>query len=310
MTFIERMMSRSKTVFVLSVAGISLLTVLFYSLVMDISRDYPNSFAEARVDSSLTSKPIVRIGVISRYPATVIYRGYQPMMDYLSMHTPYRFELLLSRDYAEALHQLVTKKATAVFLGSYQYVKAHDRYRIIPVLKPLNENGEPSSRSVLIVRSKSRISGINDLRGRRLALPSAESFSANWLVGHEFPLNGLAPTDLAEIRYFPHHQTVIYQVLGGRFDAGVTREYLIRDLLEDQVRAVRYSDPIPSSPLAVSADHDTAVVGALTRALLAVAANEERRAAITRDWDGEFVHGFVTARDNDYDAVRKISHIR
>jgi phosphonate transport system substrate-binding protein len=232
------------------------------------------------------------------------------MMDYLSINTPYRFELLLSRDYAEALDQLVTKKATAVFLGSYLYVKARDRYRIVPILKPLNENGEPSSRSVLIARPQAKISGMRDLRGKRLALPSSESFSANWLVGHELPLNGLVPGDLSEIRYFPHHQSVIYQVLAGRFDAGVTREYLVKDLLENQVRAVRYSDPIPSSPLVVFADCDTAVVGALTRALLAVNAKEERRITVTRDWDGEFVHGFVAAQDSDYDAVRRISRTR
>ena len=49
-------------------------------------------------------------------------------MDYLTASTPYQFELSLSEDYNDALQQLITGRVAAVFLGSYLYVKAHERY--------------------------------------------------------------------------------------------------------------------------------------------------------------------------------------
>jgi len=288
----------------LVVAG---LTALFYAIVMDIRRDYRETSGLPVGDSVLAHKPVVFVGVISRYPPTILFRGYQPIMDYLTENTPYRFELLLSQDYNEALQNLVSSRVSAVFLGSYLYVQAHARYGIIPVLKPLNENLQPVSRSVLIAGISTPIHSVRDLIGRRLALPSTESFSAHWIMDYECARNGIAPSDFAMVHNFSHHHTVIAQVTNGAYDAGVTREYLVKDLLGKQLRAVVYSDPIPSSPLAVLKDHNTEVIGAIKAALLAVNRDGSRRVDITRGWDGEFVNGFVEASDADYAPVRVLT---
>jgi len=221
------------------------LTVLFYLSVMDIEREIHLPHSSGAVNTNDSTKPVVKIGVISRYPPTIMYRGYQPIMDYLTSQTPYRFELLLSQDYNESLHNLISQKVSAVFLGSYLYVKAHERYGVIPVLKPLNENLQPLSRSILFVRKSSPVASLKDLTGRRLALPSAESFSSHWLLEYELVRHGVRPNDLAEIHHFSHHHTVIAQVLNGSYDAGVTREHLMKDLLNDGFRAVSYSAAIP-----------------------------------------------------------------
>jgi phosphonate transport system substrate-binding protein len=283
------------------------LTVLFYTLVMDIRRDYGEVSGTHVGDSLRATKPVVYVGVISRYPPTILFRGYQPIMDYLTENTPYRFELLLSQDYNEALQNLVSRRVSAVFLGSYLYVQAHARYGIVPVLKPLNENMQPVSRSVLIASINTPIYSVRDLIGKRLALPSTESFSTHWIMDYECARNGIAPTGFAMVHNFSHHHTVITQVINGAYDAGVTREYLVKDLLGKQLRAVVYSDPIPSSPLAVLKDHNADVIGAMKAALLAVNRDESRRTEITRGWDGEFVNGFVEASDNDYAPVRVLT---
>jgi phosphonate transport system substrate-binding protein len=282
------------------------LTVIFYAIVMDIEREIPLSSESVETSPDTASKPVVMLGVISRYPPTIIYRGYQPIMDYLTSETPYRFELLLSKDYSEALHLLVTNKVSAVFLGTYVYIKAHERYGVIPILKPLNENLKPESRSVLFVRRHSAITSIKDLGQKKLALPSTESFSSHWLLEYELSRYGLSANDLAEIHHFSHHHTVIAYVLNGTYDAGVTREYLMKDLFNDGCRAISYSVPMPSSPIATTKDVDPQIIAAMKTALLAVNRDEKQRALITRDWDREFVHGFVEASDADYDIVRSV----
>jgi phosphonate transport system substrate-binding protein len=289
--------------------GVTGLTVIFYTVFMDIERDYTSAGTTQQQDSLRAQKPIVYIGAISRYPPTIMYRGYQPMMDYLSQKTRYRFELLLSQDYNEALKNLLSKRASAVFLGSYLYVQAHARYGIVPVLKPLNENLQPLSRSVLIVGERTSIHTIPDLIGKRLALPSPESFSAHWFIEYECRRNGLAPDQLAAMQHFSHHNTVVAQVVSGAYDAGVTRELLVKDLLGKELRAVAYSAPIPSSPLVVLKDFDPEVVAALKNALLAVNTEANRNLAITRGWDSEFINGFVEATDADYAPVLEIVRV-
>jgi phosphonate transport system substrate-binding protein len=284
------------------------LTVLFYSIVMDIEREYGAEPGLDTGDTLSSAKTVVYVGVISRYPPTTLFRGYQPIMDYLTENTPYRFELLLSSDYNEALQNLISRRVSAVFLGSYLYVQAHERYGVIPVLKPLNENMQPVSRSVLIAGSTTAIRTVKDLAGKKLALPSPESFSAHWIIEYECARNGIAVRDFATVHNFSHHHTVIAQVLSGTYDAGVTREYLVKDLLGKELTAVLYSDAIPTSPLAVLKDYDRGIIEAMKAALLAVNRDATRRPALTREWDGEFVNGFVEASDADYAPIRAITN--
>jgi len=178
---------------------------------------------------------------------------------------------------------------------------------VIPILKPLNSSFEPFSRSVLFTNSSTDIFSIRDLKGKRIALPSKESNSSNWLLRYEFKKNNIRPGDLREIVNFPHHQSVIHQVMNGSFDAGVTREYLIRKIQSRNIRVLVYSDPFPTSPIVVARDHSPQVVQAIKDVLLTIAGSGQERATITRGWDNEFTYGFVEARDADYDVVRAIS---
>jgi len=45
----------------------------------------------------------------------------------------------------------------------------------------------------------------------------------------------------------------------------------------------------------------------LKAALLAVSRSGGGRDSLTKDWDGEFVYGFVEAADSDYDVVRSVT---
>jgi len=200
----------------------------------------------------------------------------------------------------------VRGEVAAAFLGTYIYVRAHQQFLVRPILKPLNENGEPFSRSVLITRTESPIRAIRDLRGKRVALPSQDSFSGNWLPLAEFPRAGFASKDLPVVRHFSHHQSVVYQVLKGSFDAGVVKERVAREFGDRNLRIVSSSSPIPGSPLVVKRDCDTAIVQSLQGALLAIDVRTPAGRERVRQWDQEFRYGFVVATDEDYDEVRAL----
>lgn len=298
---------RTKYIFLLLFIFSIIFTFFFYNYTLNISGKVCEKSVSSQVDTIVLSKPIVYIGVISRYPANIIFRGYQPILDYLSSKTNYRFELKLRSDYQETVKMLVNKEVTAAFLGSYVYINANKKYGAIPLLKPLNENFEPYSRSVLFTSEKSNIYGINEIKDKRLALPSKESFSVNWLLRYEFKKIGFNENDFSQIKHFPHHQSVIYQVSVGNFDVGVTREYLIKDKANLGLRIILYSEQIPTSPLVIMPDTPKDVAESIKKTLLNINRNNPDRIKITKNWDSEFIYGFEEASDKDYDFIRVLS---
>ncbi len=302
-------MSKQKLYLLISLSLFVVLffTVIFYNFSLDIERLITTN-SENEIDTLLYHKPVVYIGVISRYPPNIIYRGYQPVLDYLTSKTKYRFELKLSSDYNDAVEMLVTNKVSAAFIGSFVYTKAHASFGIIPILKPLNENQQPYARSVLIAKANSGINSIKDIKHKRLALPSKESFSSNWLINKEFRNNNIKISDMAEVQNFPHHQSVIYQVTKGVYDLGVTREYLVTSQIKEKVKIILYSDPIPTSPLVVAPNYDKELVKEIKKALIEINNNIKKRQEITKGWDNEFVYGFTEAIDSDYNIIRQINH--
>ena len=280
-------------------------TLLFYNYAMNITVGY--SFN--RNDSFLNKtkkKETVYFGVISRYPPNIIFKGYQPIMDYLSEETGYHFELKLSGSYEETAKQLVNGEVAAAFFGSYYYIKAHKSIGIMPILKPLNEYKEPLFRSVIVTKSESSINSILDIKGKRIALPSKESFSGNWLIKYELNRAGFKLSDFDTVQNFAHHHTVVYQVLKGNFDAGVVREVVATEFLNRGIKIIAYSDEIPGSPIVVPVNYNKEVISQIKKAFLKINSSDLKFKEITKNWDKEFIYGFVEAKDDDYNSIRKL----
>lgn len=280
-------------------------TFLFYNLAMYIPVDYNFSKGEA-LRNKTEKKEIIYFGVISRYPPNIIFKGYQPIMDYLSAETAYRFELKLSTTYEETVKQLANGEVTAAFFGSYLYTKARQSSGIMPILKPLNENHEPFFRSVIVARSDGKINSIKDLIKKKIAVPSKESFSGNWLTNYELNKEGFRLADFDTVQNFAHHHSVVYQVLKGNFDAGVVREIVAREFLTRGLKIIAYSDEIPGSPIVVPVNHNAAVIKEIKNAFLKINTADPKYKEIVKNWDKEFINGFVEAKDADYNSIRRI----
>lgn len=277
-------------------------TAVMYRFVVDLSSPYPAVTLAAPAPPP--PKDTVYVGVISRYPSSVIYRGYQPVMDYLSQATGRYFALRLGGTYEETVHQLVSGRVAAAFLGAYLYVKAHDEHGVVCVVQPLNDDGAARFRSMLIAREETNIHAVRDLAGKRVAVPPELSYSANWLLSIAMPTVGLDSQSLGAVRHLPNHHAVVYEVLRGTADAGVVKDRVAREFQGRGVRVVAASDPIPGAPIVVAARHDPQLAEAIARALLALNPRDTAFVRLTHDWDAEFAHGFVAARDADYDGLR------
>lgn len=295
---IKRLVLAGLTIFLI-LTGV---TFVLYGIIVDIRSPWPEA-DQMREPVAESVRDTVRFGVISRFPAHVLYQGYQPLMDYLSGQTGYHFELIISRNYEETVAQLAHGKVHAAFLGSYIYITSREEHDLKPILKPLNKNGEPFFTSVVIVRDESDIQSVSQLRGNRLALPSENSFSGNWLQHYGFSRYDLERRDLAHIEHFRHHHSVVYEVLRGQYDAGSIKDRVAAEFLDQGLRIIARSCSVPGSPVVVPADHDPAITAAIADVLLSIDPVDPLHAPLVAQWDPEFRNGFKRAGAADYDQL-------
>jgi phosphonate transport system substrate-binding protein len=163
-----------------------------------------------------------------------------------------------------------------------------------------------SFQSALITRDDAPFQSAADLVGGRLALPSELSFSANWLR-LDPEIQKILPLEKLEVvQYFPHHQTVVFEVLQGNFDAGVVKDRVAHEFRHRGLRILAISQPVPGSPLVVPALENPALEAAILDALLALDPTDPATATRLSTWDPEFAFGFTRARDEDYNRIRAL----
>ncbi|WP_277058525.1 phosphate/phosphite/phosphonate ABC transporter substrate-binding protein [Trichlorobacter lovleyi] len=255
-------------------------------------------------------KPLIRFGVIPRYNPLVMYKRYQPIMDYLTAETPYRFELKISKDYPEAVRFLQQGVTQISSLGDVTFAEANLRYQAMPILKPLNKEGVPFYRSAIIVRNDSALRSITELKGKTMAFGSPHSTSGNLIPRYLLWDNKVRMQDLKSFTNLQHHDAVAKAILKGQFDAGAVKDVVAEKYKPHGLRILAWSKPIPAVPLVVRRDTPPEVVEAITRALLKLDRTTPRHKAIMKNWDDEFNNGFATARQQDYaDIFRMIRAI-
>ncbi len=271
--------------------------------LLDIrSQPVPSATTQTVAVSTADTEPI-RIGVISRFAPNLTFTGYQPVMDYLNANSKYHFELRLSTSYQDAVDKLVQREVTASFLGTWLYRHLAATTDLIPLVAPRNAEGQSHFHAVLVTRDDSPVHSLQDLAGVRVALPSTESWSGNWLQIAGLPSVGLTVADLDSVRHFNHHQTVVWEVLRGHFAAGVVKESVANHYRREGLRTVMLSPAIPGPPLVAHRNGPPEVLATLTRLLLQLEPSAPHDQAILAGWTPEFAYGFLPAQAANYTQI-------
>ena len=248
-------------------------------------------------------KPVVYFGINLRYSPRTMYRHYQPLMDYLTQNTPYRFELKISRDYREALQDLKEGRTLISSLGDGAFVDAILLHGAIPIVKPLNEYGQPFYRCAIVVPRNSAIRSLRDLAGKRFVVGSHHSITGNLIPRFVLQRSGISSSDLGSLTGLRNHDAVTKAILKGQFDAGAVKDLFAAKYQRYGLRVLAYSSPLPSVPLVVRRDAPEALKRSVAAALLRLDPRNPAHKEIMSEWDGEFRHGFAAATVADYRAV-------
>ncbi|OGU05939.1 MAG: phosphonate ABC transporter substrate-binding protein [Geobacteraceae bacterium GWC2_58_44] len=248
-------------------------------------------------------KPLVFFGINLRYSPRAMYSRYQPLMDYLTQNTPYRFELKVSRDYREALKDLKDGRTLISSLGDGAFVEAILLQGAIPIVKPLNEYGQPFYRCAIVVPRNSRIRSIRELEGKHFVFGSHHSITGNLIPRFLLQSAGISIRDLGSLTTLGNHDAVTKAILKGQYDAGSVKDLFAAKYRHYGLRVLAYSTPLPSVPLVVRRNAPEALKASVTRALLRLDPGNPAHREILHQWDEEFRHGFAAASVRDYREV-------
>ncbi|WP_243374064.1 phosphate/phosphite/phosphonate ABC transporter substrate-binding protein [Geotalea sp. SG265] len=258
------------------------------------------------VSSTHSEKPVIRFGVNLQYNPISMYKRYQPLMDYLTQNTPYRFELKISRDYLECLRYLKYNTTQISFLGDIAFVEARLRFGAIPILKPLGEDGRPAYRSAIVVSSSSSLHSLQDLKGKKVAFGNLHSTSGNLFPRYMLLNKRVYLQELGGFTNFSNHDEVAKAVLRGDYDAGAVNDTTADKYSASGLRVLAYSDPIPTSPIVVRSDAPKALTKAVTDALLKLDRNNPTHEKLMASWDDSLKNGFTTASLSDYRLISRM----
>ncbi|MDA8171947.1 MAG: phosphate/phosphite/phosphonate ABC transporter substrate-binding protein [Nitrospiraceae bacterium] len=249
-------------------------------------------------------KGIIYFGVIPKDNPRIEYEKYQPLLDYLSDVTHYKFELVLRRSYEDTVTDIGNGTIDIAFLGSLTYLEAHKKYGAVCFLRPNTGNGGAYYRSVIIARKDVPIQGLSDLRGRSFAFASMKSTSGNLLPRYLLANAGIHLRDLRAYTNFNYDESVIKAVLSGQYDAGAVSDASARKLGRLGLKIIGESAPVPTGPLVAGPKVPHAVIEAVEKALYDLEHDISRRGTLDR-LDKGFHYGFVKAGDGDYAKIRR-----
>lgn len=275
------------------------IVVIFIFLALIVA---PVSTGHSQTDK----KPVVTFGVNLRSTPISMYQNFQPLMDYLTENTPYRFELKLSRNYQAGLRALADGSAQIGILGDVAFVEAWLRYGVMPILRPLNDEGKPFIRSAIIVPINSPLRTIGELKGKRIAFTSIHSTTGNLYPRYLLNLNGVRHNEPGKFVSLANQDVVVKAVLRGEFDAGAVNEQEARKYENQGLRVLAYSEPIPPGPIVARKGTPKELLTAVTDALLKLDPANPAHAKIMLNWDESLKHGFTKAQVSDYRQIYRM----
>ena len=257
----------------------------------------------AKSVSTFADRPVVEIAFTDRRDPVVAGKFRKPLLDHLTWRTPYRFRVLSIPQSETTIGMLEQRLADAALLGVVSYLEARGQLGVVPLVRPLNRDGEPVSYSVFVVQEESPLRDLGDLKGHSLALGSFHSTLSNLIPRHELIQAGVKLEDPGTIEHFDNDEAVATAVVEGRFDAGAIEDLVAHRFEERGLRILHVSDPVPSSPFVVRQKLPQAVVEALRDALLEL---DFEGANGRQHWEEDIRFGFAPATDADYDPVGSI----
>jgi phosphonate transport system substrate-binding protein len=258
----------------------------------------PALFPELRAANS------VRVGMIPDAGATqVSVEEKAPLRNYLAGAIGRPVDLVIPTNYNATVEGLGNGSLDFAYLGALTYVKAHERYGVIPMIQRV---ADQHFHSLFITQTNSSIHKLGDLHGKSFAFGDINSTSGHLIPYAEMKQAGIDVNRDLKFRYTGSHAATAKAVEAGATDAGALDETVFRAMVSDgkvdgsKVRVFYTSEPFVDYVWVARRDLDSGAREKFAGAFLAL--KKGKNDAILEILRGQ---EFVRANDAEYAKIRK-----
>jgi phosphonate transport system substrate-binding protein len=248
-----------------------------------------------------------RIGFDPRLEPKDDVRQVASLADWLSRQTGLSFSVYITEQDGNIVDDLCAGKADFAVVGTVSYLQANDQCGASILVRGRNMEGEDTYRAAIIVAPESSIQSLKDLRGVSFAFGALNSTQGHLIPRLMLQQAGIRLEDFSAYTYTGSHAATANAVTSGRYQAGALQDTLALDLARrGLVRILALSDPYPSSGVVAGPHVPQQTAEMVRRALLQL----DPTAAALYQWQRtEMPLGFVTARDDEYEELRRIARL-
>lgn len=183
-----------------------------------------------------TGESVSRIGVLAFEGRDQALSRWQLTADYLSGQIPGRRFLVVPLNHQEFEHAINQGRLDFVLTNPAHFARLTVNFGISRIATFIaNPRNQPQARfsSVLFSRADSGITGLSDLRGKRLAAVSEGAFGGYQLARDLLLQQGIdSETDLDTQWFGFPHSAVVEAVLAGKADAGTVRSGVLEAMAD------------------------------------------------------------------------------
>lgn len=245
-------------------------------------------------------KQPIRFGSVAMDTPAVMQRRLKPLTEYLSKELGRPVILKLSPDMPAAIEAVSTGAVDLAYLTPVAYLRAHARGGSRLIVKTVTKN-QAMFRLMIIVRSDSSISSVQQLAGKRFAFGDrAALLQRAVVVGAGMPLRRLG-----HYAFLGHYDNIVRGVLVRDFDAGIVKDTKAYQWQGKGIRVLYRSPELPPYNIAASRFVSHKLFLRLRSAFVRLDVSDPEHAAVIKALSNDY-DGFVPGTDADYNVVRRL----
>lgn len=203
--------------------------------------------ASTAAATSLKAAGQVNVGMIPDAGATQVSIDQKaPLRDYLAKSLGKPVNLIIPTNYNATVEALGNGSLDFAYLGALTYVKAHERYGVVPLVQRAEDK---QFHSLFITPSGSPIQKLADCKGKNFAFGDINSTSGHLIPYAELKQAGVDVDRDLKFRYTGSHAATAKAVEAGAVDAGALDETVYRAMASggqmdgSKVRIFHTSEP-------------------------------------------------------------------
>jgi phosphonate transport system substrate-binding protein len=240
------------------------------------------------------------LAIVPQAPPAETYRRWVPFAEYVQRATDQRLQVRVYRTFDEFETDLANGRVDFAYMNPYQFLMAHKAQGYLPLVR----DGSRLLSGLLVVRRDSPIQSVQQLNGQEIAFPDPNSFGASLymraLLQEKEKIHFTA-------RYLTTHANVYRHVLLGSVAAGSGVNVTLANERPETRAALRVLYETPGTvphPLCAHPRIPAAVREAVTRAVLAMAKDEDGRAILKRS---DLMQPVRASYARDYQPLEKLA---